>query len=58
MGDMLYKIKNTERNVKAPRLMLQSVLLEFNDPTSGERKHFELAPVPEFEQMIEEFRHS
>lgn len=58
IGDMLYKIKNTERNVKAPRLMLQSVSLEFNDPASGERKHFELAPVPEFEQMIEEFRHS
>ncbi|MCK9361464.1 RluA family pseudouridine synthase [Patescibacteria group bacterium] len=58
IGDMLYKIKTTERNVKAPRLMLQSVSLEFNDPATGERKRFELAPVPEFEQLSEEFRHS
>ncbi len=58
IGDMLYKIKKTERNVKAPRLMLQSVSLEFDDPKSGERKRFDLAPVPEFEQLCEEFRRS
>lgn len=59
VGDTLYVIKSTERKVKkAPRLMLQSVLLEFNDPATGERKHFELAPVPEFETLAEEFRRS
>lgn len=58
IGDALYAIKKTERNVKAPRLMLQSVELEFTDPTSGERKHFDLAPVPEFERLSEEFRTS
>ncbi len=58
MGDALYAIKKTERNVKAPRLMLQSVELEFTDPTTGDRKHFDLAPVPEFETLSEEFRTS
>lgn len=58
IGDALYAIKKTERNVKAPRLMLQSVELEFTDPTGGERKHFDLAPVPEFERLSEEFRTS
>lgn len=58
IGDTLYVIKSTDRNVKAPRLMLQSISLEFNDPASGERRHFELAPVPEFEQLSEEFRRS
>lgn len=58
MGDDMYSIGRTQRNVKAPRLMLQSIGLEFNDPASGERKEFELAPVPEFEKMSEEFRKS
>jgi len=58
IGDQLYAIENTKRNIKAPRLMLQSVSLEFDDPTSGERKKFELAPDPAFETMAEEFRRS
>jgi 23S rRNA-/tRNA-specific pseudouridylate synthase len=58
IGDALYAIKKTERNVKAPRLMLQSIELEFTDPSTGERKHFDLAPVPEFERLSEEFRTS
>lgn len=58
MGDAMYTIDRLERNVVAPRLMLQSVGLEFDDPSSGERKLFKLEPVPEFEQMSEEFRHS
>ncbi len=58
MGDALYAIKNTERNVQAPRLMLQSVELEFTDPDSGDRKRFELAPIPAFETLAEEFRTS
>jgi 23S rRNA pseudouridine1911/1915/1917 synthase len=58
MGDPLYTIRNTERNVKAPRLMLQSIAFEFTNPATGERKSFELAPSPEFENLAEEFRNS
>lgn len=56
IGDDLYSIERTQRKVKAPRLMLQSVSLEFDDPSTGERKKFELAPVPEFDQLSAEFR--
>lgn len=48
IGDPLYHIKKTERNLKAPRLMLQSVRLSFEDPVTGERKRFVLAPVEAF----------
>ena len=58
MGDDLYAIKRTERKVSAPRLMLQSISLAFFDPSSGERKEFELAPIPAFETLAEEFRRS
>ncbi len=58
MGDSLYGIGRTQRNVKAPRLMLQSIGLEFDDPASGQQKEFKLEPVPEFEQLASEFRDS
>ncbi len=58
LGDDLYAIKRTDRNVKAPRLMLQSISLAFHDPDTGERKSFELAPVPEFATLTDEFRNS
>lgn len=58
MGDTVYTLKKTDRHVKAPRLMLQSVGLEFTDPFTEERKRFELTPVPEFDAMSEEFRSS
>lgn len=58
MGDILYSIARTQRNVKAPRLMLQSIGLEFDDPATGQHKTFELAPVPEFAEMAEEFTNS
>jgi len=58
IGDQLYAIENTQRNIKAPRLMLQSVSLEFDDPTTGARKKFELDPDPAFAIMAEEFRRS
>ncbi|HVM90697.1 MAG TPA: RluA family pseudouridine synthase [Verrucomicrobiae bacterium] len=56
IGDQLYSIERTQRNIKAPRLMLQSVSLEFDDPTTGERKKYELAPDPAFDALAEEFR--
>jgi len=48
VGDQLYVIKHPGRKNKAPRLMLQSLKLEFDDPSTGERQKFELAPAPEF----------
>lgn len=56
IGDTLYALKKTERNIKAPRLMLQSVHLAFNDPATGERQTFDLTPDPAFEALIQEFR--
>ena len=51
IGDSLYSLKNVDRNIKAPRLMLQSTSLSFKDPSTGEEKHFTLEPDPAFEQV-------
>lgn len=51
IGDSLYALKNVDRNIKAPRLMLQSVSLSFQDPSTGEEKQFTLEPDPAFEQV-------
>lgn len=51
IGDSLYALKNVDRNIKAPRLMLQSVSLSFQDPSTGEEKNFTLEPDPAFEQV-------
>jgi 23S rRNA pseudouridine1911/1915/1917 synthase len=56
IGDELYELKQTDRNVAAPRVMLQSVQLTFQDPKTNEEKTFVLAPDPAFGKMIEEFR--
>lgn len=58
VGDALYALRKTDRNVKAPRLMLQSIGLEFDDPTTKERKVFTLEADPAFAKLTEEFRHS
>ncbi len=58
IGDSLYTIRRTDRNVAAPRLMLQSVGLSFTDPTSGKEQSFHLEPVPAFQTLIDEFRRS
>lgn len=53
IGDPLYTLKKTKRNVKNPaRLYLQSVHLAFNDPTTNERKDFTLPLDPAFDEMI------
>lgn len=51
IGDTLYALKNVDRNLKAPRLMLQSVSLTFQDPSTDEVKQFTLEPDPAFEQV-------
>lgn len=53
IGDTLYKIKQTDRNIESPRLLLQSVSLSFIDPTSGEKKSYSLPRDPAFDDMIE-----
>ncbi|MEN9557681.1 MAG: hypothetical protein RL141_50 [Candidatus Parcubacteria bacterium] len=52
VGDRLYELKQTKRRLTPPRLMLQSVLLAFDDPTTGERVSFTLPPDPAFETVI------
>ncbi len=56
MGDTLYARKKTDRNVTPPRLMLQSILLQFQDPVTHEEKVFSLASDPAFTALINEFR--
>jgi 23S rRNA pseudouridine1911/1915/1917 synthase len=51
IGDSLYALKKVDRNLKAPRLMLQSVDLSFTDPSTGDAKRFTLEPDPAFEQV-------
>jgi 23S rRNA pseudouridine1911/1915/1917 synthase len=55
IGDSLYTLKKTDRNVKAPRLMLQSIRLSFQDPTTKEEKTFSLPPDHAFETLVKEF---
>lgn len=51
IGDVLYGRKSEDRNIKAPRLMLQCVKLGFKDPATGEPREYELPPVKEFAEM-------
>lgn len=51
IGDPLYQIKKTMRNLQAPRLMLQSIRLAFDDPKDGKRKSYTLAPVEAFAEV-------
>jgi 23S rRNA pseudouridine1911/1915/1917 synthase len=51
IGDPLYQPRSSKRNISAPRLMLESIALEFNDPESGERKRFEIEPDGTFREL-------
>gem|GEM_PF-170587 len=51
IGDVLYGRKSENRNIKAPRLMLQCVKLGFKDPMTGELRKYELPPVKEFAEV-------
>ncbi|MBU2566852.1 RluA family pseudouridine synthase [Patescibacteria group bacterium] len=53
IGDKLYTIKKY-KNIPAPRLMLQSIKLQFNDPKNNEPMVFNLEPDPAFAKLIEE----
>ena len=57
IGDPLYKRRETDRRVKPPRLMLQSIALAFPDRDGTERS-FTLPQDPSFTALIEEFRRS
>lgn len=56
IGDPLYKPKSVTRKISAPRLLLQSVTLEFDDPASGDRRAFEVELDNEFNQVINALR--
>jgi len=51
IGDPLYVQKAKDRNIKAPRLMLQNIHLSFKDPTSGELQTYTLPPAKAFEAV-------
>lgn len=56
IGDRLYVKKNTDRRKEAPRLMLQSVELSFEDPFTNKLESFTLKPLPEFEDLLNKWR--
>lgn len=57
MGDPIYKRKQTDRNIKQPtRVLLQSIHLAFNDPTTGERETFDIPPDQAFTAMSDFLR--
>lgn len=58
IGDTLYSLKKTDRNLVSPRLMLQSIGLEFTDPATGARQSFHLDPDPTFDLVIKEISSS
>jgi len=52
VGDALYKPKSVTRKIASPRLCLQSVALEFNDPKTGERRVYAIDRDKEFDRVI------
>lgn len=54
IGDPLYIRRSEDRNIKAPRLMLQCIHLRFNDPATGTPYAFDLAPAPEFATVMKQ----
>jgi 23S rRNA pseudouridine1911/1915/1917 synthase len=56
IGDSLYVLRQTDRNVTAPRLLLQSITLGFNDPTTEQRIRFTLPADPAFDAVMKTFK--
>lgn len=54
IGDQLYVIKSLSQKLKAPRLLLQSVGIEFTDPKTLERKHYTLERDPSFDIIMKD----
>lgn len=57
IGDPLYKRRVEDRRLTVPRILLQSVHLAFNDPTTGALKSYDIDPVPEFGQTTKLLKH-
>ena len=58
MGDPLYVLRRPARNMSPPRLMLQSIGLDFDDPETHERQRFTLEPDPAFAAVIKQLKHA
>jgi 23S rRNA pseudouridine1911/1915/1917 synthase len=56
VGDALYKPKNVVRHIQSDRLLLQSVALSFEDPSTSERKSFQIPMDPDIATAIEKLR--
>lgn len=54
IGDPLYKQRQPDRKLAAPRVLLQSVALAFNDPVAKLRVTFKIPLDPEFDDMIKQ----
>ncbi|MDP3793251.1 MAG: RluA family pseudouridine synthase [Candidatus Uhrbacteria bacterium] len=52
IGDSLYALRHPDLNLQAPRLMLQSIGLAFDDQATGKRKSYHLPPDPAFDHLI------
>lgn len=52
IGDPLYVRRSEDRNIKAPRLMLQCIHLSFKDPKTGTAKSYDLPPEKEFDELM------
>lgn len=52
VGDGLYSIKKTEFRAISPRLLLQSVGIEFTDPVTAEHKTYSIERDPAFAQVM------
>ena len=53
IGDPLYRPRVPEKRTAGAPLLLQSAHLAFDDPATGERRNFDLAPLPAFRKVAE-----
>ncbi len=56
VGDALYKPKSIVRQIVSDRLLLQSIALSFEDPSTGERKFFQIPVDADIAKAIEKLR--
>lgn len=56
IGDTLYTLRQTERKVSSPRLLLQSITLGFDDPATSKRIRFTLPADPAFDAVMKTFK--
>jgi 23S rRNA pseudouridine1911/1915/1917 synthase len=58
VGDILYQPKSIKRKIETNRLLLQSTSLDFIDPATDERKHFELPLDEDFQNVLKTLKTS